>query len=154
MLNLLIRMKNADFLIIGAGYTGLSAARQLSKINSNYKIIIIDAQLAGEGASGRNSGYLVDTTLNDSYSFKRDIDAYQKKINIYDLGINTVKKFIKDYQVDCDWNEAGKYFASSLNKDFKKLEKFKKLLDKLNFKNEILDEIQLEKRLGTKFYKI
>ena len=67
--------ENCDFLIIGAGYTGLSAARQLSKINSNYKIIIIDAQLAGEGASGRNSGYLVDTTLNDSYSFKRDVDA-------------------------------------------------------------------------------
>ena len=71
--------ENCDFLIIGAGYTGLSAARQLSKINSNSKIIIIDAQLAGEGASGRNSGYLVDTTLNDSYSFKRDIDAYKKK---------------------------------------------------------------------------
>ena len=33
------------FFVIGAGYTGLSAARQLSKINSNYKIIIIDAQL-------------------------------------------------------------------------------------------------------------
>ena len=145
--------ENCDFLIIGAGYTGLSAARQLSKINSNFKIIIIDAQLAGEGASGRNSGFLVDTTLNDSYSFKRDIGAYQKKINIYDLGIKTVKKFIKEYQVDCDWNESGKYFASSLGKDLKKLERFKELLDKLNFKNEILDAIQLENRLGTKFYK-
>ena len=38
-----------DFLIIGAGYTGLSAARQLSKINENFKIILIDTQLAGEG---------------------------------------------------------------------------------------------------------
>ena len=75
--------ENCDFLIIGAGYTGLSAARQLSQINSDFKIIIIDAQLAGEGASGRNSGYLVDTTLNDSYSFKRDIEAYKKKIKIY-----------------------------------------------------------------------
>ena len=71
--------EKCDFLIIGAGYTGLSAARQLSKINSNYKIIIIDAQLAGEGASGRNSGYLVDTTLNDSYSFKRDYRCLSKK---------------------------------------------------------------------------
>ena len=32
---------------------------------------------------------------------------------IYELGINTVKKFIKEHQVDCDWNESGKYFASS-----------------------------------------
>ena len=145
--------KKCDFLIVGAGYTGLSAARQLSKINSNFKIIIIDAQLAGEGASGRNSGYLVDTTLNDSYSFKKDIDAYQKKINIYDLGIKSVKKFIKDFQVDCDWNEAGKYFASSLNNDLKKIEKFKKILNNLNFKNQILDENQLKKRLGINFYK-
>ena len=54
--------KSCDWLIIGAGYTGLSAARKLSKLHSNQKIIIVDAQLAGEGASGRNSEYLVDTT--------------------------------------------------------------------------------------------
>ena len=76
--NKISKNENCDFLIVGGGYTGLSAARQLSKINSNYKIIIIDAQLAGEGASGRNSGYLVDTTLNDSYNFRRDINAYKK----------------------------------------------------------------------------
>ena len=74
--------EKCDFLIVGAGYTGLSAARKLSEINSKFKIIIIDAQLAGEGASGRNSGYLVDTTLNDSYSFKRDIEAYKTKLKI------------------------------------------------------------------------
>ena len=91
--------------------------------------------------------------MNDSYSFKRDLDAYEKKINIYGLVIKTVKKFIKDYQVDCDWNESGKYFGSSLNKDLKRLEKFKEILDKLNFKSQILDQNQLKKRLGTSFYK-
>ncbi len=49
--------ENCDWLIIGAGYTGLSAARKLSQIHPNQKIIIVDAQLAGEGASARNSGY-------------------------------------------------------------------------------------------------
>ena len=48
---------DCDWLIIGAGYTGLSAARKLGQLHSNQKIIIIDAQLAGEGASSRNSGY-------------------------------------------------------------------------------------------------
>ena len=146
--------EKCDFLVVGAGYTGLSAARQLFKINPNFKIIIIDAQLAGEGASGRNSGYLVDTTLNDSYNFKRDIEAYKKKINIYDLGIKSVKEFIKNYQVNCDWNETGKYFASSLIKDLKKLEKFKSILDELKFENQILDEKNLKHKLGTNFYKI
>ena len=49
--------KFCDWLVVGAGYTGLSAARKLSELNPNQKIILIDAQIAGEGASGRNSGY-------------------------------------------------------------------------------------------------
>ena len=52
-----------DYLIVGAGYTGLSAARKLSEIKKKSKIIVVDAQLAGEGGSGRNSGYLVDLIL-------------------------------------------------------------------------------------------
>ena len=57
----------ADYLIIGAGITGLSAARQLGKLKPNKKILIVDAQRCGEGASSRNSGYLVESTLNDGF---------------------------------------------------------------------------------------
>ena len=64
--------KFCDWLIVGAGYTGLSAARKLSELHPNQKIIVVDAQLAGEGASGRNSGYLVDTTLNDGFTSNKD----------------------------------------------------------------------------------
>ena len=87
--------KSCDWLIVGAGYTGLSAARKLSELNLGQKIIIVDAQLAGEGASGRNSGYLVDTTLNDGFTSNKELSNYKKKTDIYKLGINIVKKFIK-----------------------------------------------------------
>ena len=111
--------EDCEWLIIGAGYTGLSAARKLGQLYPNQKIIIVDAQLAGEGASSRNSGYLVDTTLNDGFTSNKELDSYKKKTDIYELGINAVKKFINEYQVDCDWNECGKYFASSKKKDEK-----------------------------------
>ncbi len=143
-----------DFLIIGAGYTGLSVARKLSEINSNKKIIIVDAQLAGEGSSSRNSGYLVDTTLNDGFTSNKDINSYKTKVEIYSLGIKAVENFIKQYQVDCDWNECGKYFASSNIKDISIVKKFSKLLSKLNFNNKILNQEELRKKLGTNFYKI
>ena len=143
-----------DFLIIGAGYTGLSAARKLSEIEPNKKIIIVDAQLAGEGSSSRNSGYLVDTTLNDGFTSNKDINNYKTKVKIYNLGITAVKKFIKQYQVDCDWNECGKYFASSNIKDISIAKKFSELLSKLNFNNKILNHKELENKLGTSFYKI
>ena len=77
---LLSRNQECNWLIIGAGYTGLSAARKLSEIYPNQKIIIVDAQLAGEGASGRNSGYLVDTTLNDGFTSNKELSNYKKKI--------------------------------------------------------------------------
>ena len=71
--------KSCDWLIVGAGYTGLSAARKLSELHPNQKIIVVDAQLAGDGASGRNSGYLVDTTLNDGFTSNKELSNYKKK---------------------------------------------------------------------------
>ena len=143
-----------DYLIVGAGFTGLSAARKLGQISKNKKIIIVDAQLAGEGASSRNSGYLVDTTLNDGFTSNKDISNYKKKTEIYKLGIKAVKKFNEKYQVDCEWNECGKYFASSRLEDEKKAKDFSELLKKLNFENSIIYQEDLKKKLGTNFYKI
>ena len=76
------------------------------------------------------------------------------KANIYDLGIEVVKKFIKEYQVDCDWNECGKYFASSRPEDKKILINFSKTLSKLGFDHNLVDQTELSKKLGTSFYNI
>ena len=145
---------DSEWLIVGAGYTGLSAARKLGQLFPNQKIILIDAQLAGEGASSRNSGYLVDTTLNDGFTSNKELENYKKKSDIYKLGIDAVKKFIKEYQVDCDWNECGKYFASSEAEDKKILENFSETLSKLGFQHNLLFNEVLTKRLGTNFYNV
>ncbi|MDB2679196.1 FAD-binding oxidoreductase [Candidatus Pelagibacter bacterium] len=150
----LLSNQECDWLIIGAGYTGLSAARKLGQINSNIKIVLADAQLAGEGASGRNSGYLVDTTLNDGFTSNKELQNYKKKADIYSLGIDVVKKFIKEHQVDCDWNESGKYFASSQIEDKKILENFSNTLSKLGFEHSLLGNKELSEKLGTSFYNI
>jgi len=146
--------EDCEWLVIGAGYTGLSAARKLAQLYSYQKIILVDAQLAGEGASSRNSGYLVDTTLNDGFTSNKELNNYKKKADIYDLGINTVKKFINEYQVDCDWNECGKYFASSKKEDKKVLRNFSDTLTKLDFEHNLFSNKELSKRLGTNFYNV
>ncbi len=145
---------SSEWLIVGAGYTGLSAARKLGQIYAGQKILLVDAQLAGEGASSRNSGYLVDTTLNDGFTSYKELDNYKKKTDIYKLGIDAIKRFIKEYQVDCDWNECGKYFASSKQEDRKILENFSDTLSKLGFEHNLLSNKDLKKRLGTNFYNI
>ena len=153
-INTLKKNCDCDWLIVGAGYTGLSTARKLAELNPKQNIILVDAQLAGEGASSRNSGFLVDTTLNDGFNSHKDFHNYKKKINIYDLGINSVKKFINEYQVDCDWNNSGKYFASSKIQDKKILVNFNKILFKLGFKSNLLFNQELKKLLGTNFYNV
>ena len=152
--NILNKDESCDWLIIGAGYTGLSAARKLGQLVPKQKILLVDAQLAGEGASSRNSGYLVDTTLNDGFSSNKELNNYKKKADIYKLGIEAVKRFIKEYQVDCDWNECGKYFASSREDDKKILENFSDTLSKLGFDHNLLSKEDLKKRLGTNFYNV
>ena len=153
-IQVLLKDLECEWLIIGAGFTGLSAARKLAEIYPNKTITLIDAQLAGEGASSRNSGYLVDTTLNDGFTSDTDLENYKNKTDIYKLGIKAVKKFIQEYQVDCDFNECGKYYASSKIDDQKTLENFSKILSKLNYENHLLFKDDLKKQLGTNFYNV
>ena len=153
-INVLKKKDECDWLIIGAGYTGLSAARKLGKLHPNKRIIIVDSQLAGEGASSRNSGYLVETTLNDGFTSNKELEKYKKKSDIYNLGIDAVKNFVKEYQVECDWNECGKYFASSKIKDENILKKFSYTLRRLGFEHKLLYKDELEKKLGTIFYNV
>lgn len=49
-----------DWLVIGAGFAGLSAARRLRQLRPGASIAVIEAARIAEGASGRNSGFMID----------------------------------------------------------------------------------------------
>ena len=64
----------ADWLIIGGGFAGLSAARRLSQLRENESIVLLDSIRIGEGSSGRNSGFMIDLPHDistDSYAVNR-----------------------------------------------------------------------------------
>jgi hypothetical protein len=67
------------------------------------------------------------------FTSDKDLENYKKKTDIYQLGIETVKKFIQEYQVDCDFNESGKYYGSSKFEDQKDFRKFFKNFIELGF---------------------
>ena len=48
---------DADVVIVGAGYTGLWTAYYLSVADPGLRIAVLEAQIAGFGASGRNGGW-------------------------------------------------------------------------------------------------
>ena len=56
--------QTADWVVVGAGFTGVAAARRLGELAPDKRIVLIEAQRAGMGASGRNSGFIIDVPHN------------------------------------------------------------------------------------------
>lgn len=50
----------ADFIIVGGGFAGLSAARRLTQLQPGARIMLLEAGRIAEGAAGRNSGFMID----------------------------------------------------------------------------------------------
>ncbi len=146
--------KRAKWVVIGAGYSGLATALTLAEHLPDDEIILIEANKAGEGASSRNSGYLVDSTLNDGHLSDSGLTAYKSKYNLNKKAIDTVQSFTEKYNIKCGWNECGKYHASANLKTKTKLRNFNLLLNDLGIKNDFIEADELRSNLGTDFYKM
>ena len=81
----------ADVAIIGAGFAGLSAARRLSQLDPTLRVAVLEAGVVGEGATGRNSGFIIDLPHEvSSEDFgdtsteraRRDIKLYRTAISL------------------------------------------------------------------------
>lgn len=145
---------HCDTLIIGAGYTGLSAARALAELAPEQSIMVLDAQQAGEGASSRNSGYLVDSTLNDGHLSDDGLSRYLEKYQLNRRGVEAVEHFVNQYQVNCDWNACGKFHATGLAANEAKLSQFSETLRQCDIAHEVVSGSALANRLGTEFYRM
>jgi hypothetical protein len=51
--------RRADVAIIGAGFTGLSAAYFLKQADPSLDIVVLEQEVVGFGASGRNGGFVM-----------------------------------------------------------------------------------------------
>jgi glycine/D-amino acid oxidase-like deaminating enzyme len=54
--------RDVDVAIIGAGFTGLWTASHPKRANPGLRICILEREIAGFGASGRNGGWCVGST--------------------------------------------------------------------------------------------
>jgi glycine/D-amino acid oxidase-like deaminating enzyme len=143
---------DARWLVIGAGYTGLSCARRLAELNPNEKIVLLDAREVGQSASGRNSGYVVAHS-HFSGGYQRDqLGQYERIDRINQAGLESLKSIINKSHIHCDFKESGIYhmaadLSSSLECDY-----FIDYLEKREIKHTPLAQDQIHLELGTKWY--
>ncbi|MDT4998747.1 MAG: hypothetical protein QOK12_852 [Mycobacterium sp.] len=63
--------RDADVCIVGAGYTGLWTAYYLKRADPQLRIVVLEAEFAGFGASGRNGGWLSALVPGDRNAMAR-----------------------------------------------------------------------------------
>lgn len=94
--------ETADVCIIGAGYTGLSAALHLAE--RGYSVTVLEAECVGFGASGRNGGQLGAGHRKDQRALEEKLgrDWAHRLWALATDGVATVKDVIARYNIDCD----------------------------------------------------
>lgn len=93
-------------IVIGAGYTGLATARRLAELAPNDPVLLLDASVIGEGASGRNSGYLLINPGEPSANAAGFADDWAaKQIAMVQMGLDWLRELVKEHSIDCSWQE-------------------------------------------------
>lgn len=106
-----------DVLVIGAGYTGLSAARETA--NAGRSTLVVDAGEVGTGCSSRNGGQVAYSIKPSFNSLKAKFGA-ERAFGICRDGLDAVAylRSLAKQQVDCDWREDGCFFGAHTAKHF------------------------------------
>jgi glycine/D-amino acid oxidase-like deaminating enzyme len=100
---------DVDVAIVGAGYTGLWTAYYLAKADPSLRIAVLEAEVVGFGASGRNGGWcsaIFPATLRKiaSSSSRDDAQRMQQAMN---ATVTEIGRVIAAEGIECDWAPNG-----------------------------------------------
>ena len=102
-----------DVAVVGAGFTGLSAARSLAKAGA--KVAVLEARHVGYGASGRNGGHLNSGHYGSFGAIKRSFgEAQAQRLwKAYDASIDMIQTITEEEEIACDFRRSGKLKLAS-----------------------------------------
>lgn len=140
-------------IVIGAGYTGLAAARRLAELEPDKSVLIIDAAPIAESSAGRNSGFLINLPHNTKMGgHTSPVEVARKQIRIYDEGLAWLRHLVVSHNIDCGWNPIGKYHAAATQDGIKNLKATLRQYRDWGISYSELDSDALAKKLGTRYY--
>lgn len=102
-----------DVAVIGAGFTGLGAARRLAM--EGKSVVVLEAVRVGAGASGRNGGHLNNGIAHGyaAATARFGADGARALYHAFDAGIDTIERIIAEEGIACGFRRSGKLKLAS-----------------------------------------
>jgi len=127
---------NIDVAIIGAGFTGLSTAREIKKDQPSLSVAVLESRYVGYGASGRNGGFNMTlfglepeiTILR--WGKQKTIDAQ----NYMTKAVNYVHDLVREHKLDSAYEHNGMLRVAYSDAQLKRLENSLELFEKLGIR--------------------
>ena len=143
----------ADVAIIGAGFTGLSAALALAKRGA--KVVVLESETIGWGASSRNGG-MVLTGLK--LGVNELISKYGRELTrrMYAASLETidcVERIVKQEDIDCDFARTGHLEVACKQSHFDDYARQVEVIDReFNHQLQIVPRDRLRSEVGSNIY--
>ena len=147
--------RHVDFLIIGGGFAGLTAARRISELEPTTKVAVVEAFRLAEGPAGRNSGFMIDLPhdlASDDYGGQAARDHQSIRHNR--AAISYACEMVGTFGLpnEC-FQKIGKINAAATEKGIAHNQAYQDHLAHLNEPYDILDDRQMRELTGITYYK-
>ena len=146
---------DVDVAIVGGGFTGLSTAYHLKKEEPNLRIALLESQVIGFGASGRNGGFnmtlfgltLGITAIRFGKSKAREAHLYMEQ------AVDLLRDLVAELDLDCDYEHPGFLRVATSEKYKARIQEEIELAHKLGLSGiEWIDRDRLEKEVRSPMY--
>jgi glycine/D-amino acid oxidase-like deaminating enzyme len=101
--------QEADVCVVGGGFTGLWTAYELRRADPSLKVIVLEAEYVGFGASGRNGGWVFGKLSGSPQAWQRrgGDDAPAIMAHAIQSTVAEVGQVVEREQIDCHWFHGG-----------------------------------------------
>lgn len=145
----------ADVAIVGGGFTGMSAAYELRKADPSLRVVVLESDVVGYGASGRNGGFAM-TLLGLTLTLTKMRFGKQRTKEAHDLMIRAVDhlgELVREHNIDCDYEKNGLLTMATCPAHVKRLQAEVRLAEKLGFQGvRWLDETETRSQVRSPTY--
>ncbi len=142
----------ADYVVVGAGYTGLAAARRLHELDPQARIAVLEATTVGEGSSARNSGFTNARIMPGAISSERSERA-RKLSAIYTDAFDWLTGIVKSQGDDCDLQQVGAIRAAATEAGEAALRTSIEIAKANDFPHTVLDRKAIRDCIGADYYR-